>query len=69
MVSFHHKQDQNEKEADTRVEEQNKGRQFGTGMFRYRTEMSDAGMSMPAASALMQILSIDITNKYTKFIL
>jgi hypothetical protein len=35
----------------------NKETQFGTGMLRYRTEMLNAGMQMPAASASMPMPS------------
>jgi hypothetical protein len=35
----------------------NKGTQSGTGMLRYRTEIHDAGMPMPAASTSMPMPS------------
>ncbi len=37
------------------VRYRNKGIQSGTGMLRYRTEMSDAGMPMPAALVSMPL--------------
>jgi hypothetical protein len=39
------------------VRYQNKGTYSGPGMLRFHTEVSDAGMPMPAASALMPIPS------------
>jgi hypothetical protein len=61
---------QNEKNADARARRYGKkGNQSGTGMVRYRTDMSDAGMSMPRASALMPVPSYNkkrgITNLVT----
>ncbi len=35
----------------------NKGAQSGIGMFRYWTEIQDAGLPMPAASSSMPMLS------------
>jgi hypothetical protein len=39
------------------VRYRNKDTQSGSGMLLYRTEMIDAGLPMPAASALMPIPS------------
>jgi hypothetical protein len=39
----------------------NKGIQSGTGMTRYRTEIQDAGIPIPAASTSMPMPSFDIS--------
>jgi hypothetical protein len=39
------------------VRYRNKGTHSGTGMLRYRTEIQDAGMPMPAASTSMPMPS------------
>jgi hypothetical protein len=46
---------------------QDKGNQSGTGMLRFRTEVRDAGMPMPAASASMPMPSYENFQKYGIF--
>jgi hypothetical protein len=43
--------------AGKAVKYRNKGTQSGAGMIRYRTEIQDAGMPMPAASTSMPMPS------------
>ncbi len=50
------------------VRDQNNGTQSATRMLRYRTEMSDAGMPMPAASVLMPMPGYD-HDEYVEYVL